>query len=127
MRYLTQLFGGIVFALSLAASAQTPVKLTISSATASSVEKTGTEAKYAIDGVTTTRWSSAFSDPQWIYVDLGSIKSISSVKLVWEAANAKNYMVEGSNVATFATKTTLATKTNMAAGARADNVTGLTG
>jgi hypothetical protein len=25
----------------------------------------------AVDGSTSTRWSSASSDPQWIYVDLG--------------------------------------------------------
>src|SRR5262245_583656 len=35
-------------------------------ATASSVEATGLEAPKAVDGNMTTRWSSAFSDPQWI-------------------------------------------------------------
>ena len=41
-------------------------------ATASSTENAGTPAADAVDGNTGTRWSSAFSDPQWIYVDLGA-------------------------------------------------------
>ncbi len=39
-------------------------------ATASSQEAAYTPAM-AVDGSGTTRWSSAFSDPQWIQVDLG--------------------------------------------------------
>ena len=39
--------------------------------TASSTENAGTPAANATDGNTGTRWSSAFSDPQWIQVDLG--------------------------------------------------------
>ena len=43
-------------------------------------------------------------------------------------ANAKNYLLEGSNDASFATKTTLTTKTNMGAvDHRIDSLTGLTG
>ena len=41
-------------------------------ATASSTENAGTPAAAAVDGNTGTRWSSAFSDPQWIQVDLGA-------------------------------------------------------
>ena len=59
--------------------------------------------------------------------DLGSAKTISRVRLLWETASAKNYVIEGSNDATFATKTTLVTKTAMAAGARTDDLTGLAG
>src|SRR5580693_993228 len=39
-------------------------------ATASSTENAGTPAADAVDGNTGTRWSSAFSDPQWLEVDL---------------------------------------------------------
>src|SRR5262249_17310828 len=49
--------------------------------TASSIENAGSPASNAVDGSTTTRWSSAFSDPQWIYVDLGSTQSICRVRL----------------------------------------------
>ena len=41
-------------------------------ATASSAESAAMGAGAAVDGNTGTRWSSAFSDPQWIQVDLGA-------------------------------------------------------
>jgi F5/8 type C domain-containing protein len=68
--------------------------------TASSTENAGTPASAAVDGSTTTRWSSAFSDPQWIYVDLGSTQSICHVKLNWEAAYGKSYQIQTSPNAT---------------------------
>ena len=43
-------------------------------------------AAYAVDGNTSTEWSSQFSDPQWFYVDLGQRFAISEVKLTWDAA-----------------------------------------
>ncbi|MBP1651360.1 MAG: Cellulase, partial [Bacteroidetes bacterium] len=61
----------------------------------SSVEATGLEGNYAVDGNTATRWSSTlYADPQWIKVDLGSSYSIGEVKLIWEAAYAKDYLVQ---------------------------------
>jgi hypothetical protein len=41
-------------------------------ATASSTESARFPASAAVDGNTSTRWTSAFSDPQWLQVDLGS-------------------------------------------------------
>jgi CxxC motif-containing protein (DUF1111 family) len=69
-------------------------------ATASSIENAGTPASAAVDGSTTTRWSSAFSDPQWIYVDLSATQSICHVKLNWEAAYGKSYQIQTSPDAT---------------------------
>ncbi len=43
----------------------------------------------AVDGNTGTRWSSAFSDPQWIQVDLGATATIDQVVLNWEPAYAR--------------------------------------
>ena len=94
---------------------------------ASSTESTTHSASNAVDGNMSTRWSSNFSDPQWIYVDLGSSRAISQVKLIWEAASGRNYVVEGSNVSDFSTKITLVTRTNMPDGARTDDFTGLSG
>jgi beta-glucanase (GH16 family) len=78
-------------------------------ATSSSVEPTFT-ASAAVDGDTGTRWSSAFSDPQWIYVDLGAAHPISRVVLNWEAAYGTAYQLQSSNDAvnwsTFYTTTT---------------------
>jgi hypothetical protein len=75
----------------------TAVKLTPSAASASSSENTSFPASNAIDGNTATRWSSAFSDPQWIRVDLGARRFISRVVLRWEAAASKNYDLQVSD------------------------------
>ncbi|MGW7200894.1 discoidin domain-containing protein [Streptomyces chryseus] len=62
--------------------------------TASSEENHGTPAASAVDGNTTTRWSSAHSDPQWLRVDLGASARISQVVLNWETAYGKGYRIE---------------------------------
>ncbi|WP_084557383.1 galactose-binding domain-containing protein [Hamadaea tsunoensis] len=64
--------------------------------TASSAENATLAAANATDGNTGTRWSSAFSDPQWIQVDLGQSYDISHVTLNWEAAYAKAYQIQTS-------------------------------
>jgi hypothetical protein len=64
--------------------------------TASSTENAASPASAATDGNTGTRWSSAFSDPQWIQVDLGSSASISQVVLNWEAAYGKAFQLQTS-------------------------------
>ncbi|MDM7832488.1 discoidin domain-containing protein [Cellulomonas edaphi] len=67
---------------------------------ASSTENAGTPASAAFDSSTTTRWSSAASDPQWIQVDLGSTQSICRVVLNWEAAYGRAYQVQTSDSST---------------------------
>ncbi len=79
-------------------------------ATASSTENAqANSASAAVDGDTTTRWSSQFSDPQWLQVDLGSTQSISSVKLNWEAAFAQTFTIQTSDNGTTWTNITPAT------------------
>jgi beta-glucanase (GH16 family) len=68
--------------------------------TASSTENAGTAAANATDGNTGTRWSSAFSDPQWLQVDLGQSYNITSVNLNWEAAYARAFQIQTSQDAT---------------------------
>ncbi|MGE5610701.1 MAG: glycoside hydrolase family 2 protein [Bacillota bacterium] len=51
-------------------------------------------AEYAVDGKSETRWSSEFSDRQWLAIDLGSIQTVSRVELNWEAACAKAYSID---------------------------------
>jgi len=65
-------------------------------ATASSTENASFPAANAVDGNTGTRWSSAFSDPQWVRVDLGASHTISRVVLNWEAAFATAFQVQTS-------------------------------
>jgi hypothetical protein len=66
-------------------------------ATSSAVESANLGPQYAVDGNPATRWSSAFSDPQWTTVDLGSVQPITRVKLTWEAAYATAYSLQVSN------------------------------
>jgi hypothetical protein len=53
---------------------------------------------YAVDGNTTsTRWATAWSDPQWIYVDLGAAYNVTEVQLYWEAAYATSFQIQVSS------------------------------
>ncbi|MEV5409036.1 beta-1,3-glucanase family protein [Thermopolyspora sp. NPDC052614] len=63
-------------------------------ATASSVENATFPASAAVDGDPATRWSSAFSDPQWLRVDLGSVRTVCQVVLSWEAAYASAFQIQ---------------------------------
>jgi beta-glucanase (GH16 family) len=65
--------------------------------TSSSNENSSFTAPNATDGNTGTRWSSGFSDPQWLQVDLGATHNISRVVLNWEAAYGKAYQIQTSN------------------------------
>jgi hypothetical protein len=61
---------------------------------ASSQESSSYPAANAFDGDPTTRWSSAFTDPQWIQVDLGSSQQVARIRLIWESAFARSYTVQ---------------------------------
>ena len=94
---LVGLLGAAQLAVPGRASAATPMLLSQGKpTTASSTENAGTPASYATDGNTGTRWSSAFSDPQWIQVDLGGTASVTQVVLRWEAASGKAFQVQTS-------------------------------
>jgi len=64
-------------------------------AIASSVYGTQYPASAALDGDPNTRWSSEFSDPQYIYVDLGKRYDICSVVLKWETAFGQDFKNTG--------------------------------
>jgi hypothetical protein len=91
-------------------------------ATASSVEGSGTPASAAVDGNTGTRWSSAFSDPQWLQVDLGSTQSVCQVVLQWEAAYASAFQIQVSSDAS--TWTSVYSTTTGTGGTQTLNVSG---
>jgi F5/8 type C domain len=92
-------------------------------ATASSTENGDyTPASAAVDGSTTTRWSSTFSDPQWLQVDLGSTATISQLVLNWETAYGKAFQIQTSPDA--ATWTSIYSTTTGAGGVQTLNVTG---
>ncbi|MCR5703429.1 MAG: discoidin domain-containing protein [Eubacterium sp.] len=58
---------------------------------ASSQEGANVAATNAVDGVDETRWSSLFTDDEWIYVDLENSYNVNKVVLKWEAAYGKDY------------------------------------
>ena len=91
-------------------------------ATASSLENATFPASNAVDGNTGTRWSSAFSDPQWLEVDLGASASISQVVLQWEAAYATAFQIQTSPDGT--TWTSIYSTTTGTGGTQTLNVTG---
>ncbi|MCI4063204.1 cellulose binding domain-containing protein [Micromonospora sp. R77] len=64
--------------------------------TASSNESTSLSSNLAVDGNGGTRWSSLYTDPQWIQVDLGATYPISLVRLRWEAAYGRAYQIQTS-------------------------------
>jgi Carbohydrate binding module (family 6)/F5/8 type C domain/Ricin-type beta-trefoil lectin domain/Putative Ig domain len=90
--------------------------------TASSVESAAYPAANATDGNTGTRWSSAFADPQWLEVDLGSTQSVCQVTLNWEAAYAKAFQIQTST--DNSTWTTIYSTTTGTGGTQTLNVTG---
>ena len=67
-------------------------------ATASSVEDNLPQftPDHAIDGDLTTRWSSGYTDGEWLQVQLASPQNLGKVVLVWEAAHATAYRIETS-------------------------------
>ena len=91
-------------------------------ATASSVENASFPASAAVDGNTGTRWSSAFSDPQWLEVDLGATASISQVVLQWETAYATAFQIQTSSDGT--NWTTIYSTTTGTGGTQTLSVTG---
>jgi beta-glucosidase-like glycosyl hydrolase len=63
----------------------------------STYSTTGNLAAAATDGDPGTRWESAYSDPQWLEVDLGAQQQICSVGIMWEAAYASAFQIQVSN------------------------------
>jgi hypothetical protein len=90
--------------------------------TASSIQGASWPAANATDGNLSTRWSSAFSDPQWLEVDLGSTQPICQVAIHWETAYAKAFQIQTSN--DNSTWTTIYSTTAGGGGTQTLNVSG---
>ncbi|MBX6384611.1 MAG: penicillin acylase family protein, partial [Microbispora sp.] len=87
-------------------------------ASASSTQGSYSPAK-AVDGDPASRWASAWSDNQYLQVDLGSVRTVARVILRWETAYGSSYRIQTS--ADGATWTTVAQTTTGDGGV--DNVT----
>jgi hypothetical protein len=71
-----------------------PVLLQATRAQASSTQFSYTPASAAIDGVYSTRWSSNFTDNEWLAIDLGGVARIDNVRITWEHAFARRYAIQ---------------------------------
>jgi len=61
---------------------------------ASSEENDGTLVTYATDGSAETRWASAQTDNEWIYVDLSEDTYVSRVAINWQTAHAASFEIQ---------------------------------
>ncbi|MCK2244687.1 MULTISPECIES: discoidin domain-containing protein [unclassified Crossiella] len=90
-------WGNSMWSLSVVDSAKPEVDLALGkTASASSVDNPGNAAGNVVDGNTGTRWSSEYTDNQWIQVDLGADTGFDRVVLLWETAYAKDFTVQTS-------------------------------
>jgi len=78
-------------------TAQTETALTPTGATASAVERGDLSAAAAIDHNDSTRWSSGFTDDQYLTLDFGKTVAINRVKIAWENAHATEYLLQVSD------------------------------
>ncbi|MDB5270003.1 MAG: mannan endo,4-beta-mannosidase [Hymenobacter sp.] len=85
----------------------------------------GNVAALAVDGDRTTRWSSAYADPQNIVVDLGANYRLNRFSIVWENAYGRDYQIQVSpdNV-TWSTAVTITGNTDLHTNHPNLNVTG---
>ena len=92
-------YSGLVVNLVLINPTPTPIpnNLALNKPATASSSQAGLSAGMAVDANTGTRWGSDSTDPQWIYVDLGSTQTIGRVVLNWEAAYGKSYQIQTSN------------------------------
>ena len=74
----------------------------------------------AIDGNANSRWSSQFSDNQWLKLDLGLTYVLSEVIIDWEGASASIYQIQGS--ADNSNWTTISIQTGGTMGPRTDTL-----
>lgn len=62
--------------------------------TVSSVENNSLNGNLAVDGNTSTRWGSGYSDPQTLTVDLNAVYAVNRVVIKWEASYGTHYQIQ---------------------------------
>ncbi|MEV4758635.1 discoidin domain-containing protein [Micromonospora sp. NPDC049559] len=77
-----------------AEAAETPVSQGKPVTASSTESEIAFPASAAVDGNAGTRWSSGFTDPQWLQVDLGATVSLTHVVVNWEAAYARAFQIQ---------------------------------
>ncbi|WP_428957334.1 discoidin domain-containing protein [Streptomyces sp. cg35] len=88
-------YGASLWRLSVTDSSAPDTDLALRAVVSSSSNDNATNtADKAVDGDDRTRWSSAYSDDQWIRVDLGGAKAFDRITLLWESAYALTFTVQ---------------------------------
>lgn len=78
-----------------ARAATEPYLISLNRTTYASSSNGGNTSDKVADGDNNSRWESEWGkDDQWLYVDLGASASITGVKINWENAYAKDYIIE---------------------------------
>ncbi|MDQ0777428.1 hypothetical protein QF026_005894 [Streptomyces aurantiacus] len=91
-------YGASLWRLSVTDSANPDTDLALRApASASSTDNASNPAAAAVDGDDNTRWSSSYSDDQWIRVDLGEGRDFDRIGLLWETAYALTFTVQVSD------------------------------
>ncbi|GGM67873.1 discoidin domain-containing protein [Dactylosporangium sucinum] len=93
-------------------------------ATASSNENGSLVPAKAVDGDVNTRWSSQFSDPQWLQVDLGATTEICQVVITWQNSYARAFSLEVSPTGAAGSWTPIYSTTTSAGGTQTLAVSG---
>jgi hypothetical protein len=86
-------YGYSLYELEVYAGTAAP-NLALGKVAAASTSYPGLPASNATDGNTASRWSSQFTDNEWLYVDLGSVYTIRQVVLRWETAYGRGYRLQ---------------------------------
>jgi hypothetical protein len=90
-------WGNSLWSLGVIDSAAPGTDLALHQKTTASTDDPDHPAAHATDGDTSTRWSSAYEDHQWIQVDLGASKRFDRVAVLWESAYPKTYVIQVSD------------------------------
>ncbi len=91
-------YGFSIFSLSVFNSQKNNIDLAVNKDIfATSQESDEHPARHANDNNPDTRWGSEYSEPHWICVDLGSAQTVDTVQVSWEAAFAKEFIIQSSN------------------------------
>ncbi|WP_156027470.1 glycosyl hydrolase [Mycetocola saprophilus] len=94
--------------------------------TVSSTEDGPWDAKHAVDDDPGSRWSSGWSEGQWIVVDLGAVHTLDRAELVWERAFAQEFEIQTATTPD-GPWTTVAHPTDGAEGGQKISLTGASG
>ena len=85
-----------LFSFCSTSRAESPYKAT---SNASSFDQSNYQPKHASDGDRSTRWCSSrpYGKQEWLQLDLGEVKPIGHVEILWEVAYARGYQLSTSN------------------------------